>query len=140
MAGSLNEHCIIGNVGAEPEIRTMQNGGRVANLSVACTESWKGKDGERKEKTEWIRVVILNDALVGVVEKYVNKGSKVYIKGKIETRSWEQDGQKKYITETIVRPYGGEIILLDSKKSNPQETDQAGFAPVDDFDDEFPPF
>lgn len=114
MAGSVNKVILVGNLGAKPDVRTMQSGGRVANLSVATSESWKDKNtGERKENTQWHRVVIFNDALVGVAERYLDKGSKVYIEGQLETRSWEQDGKKNYTTEVVLRPYRGELTMLD---------------------------
>jgi single-strand DNA-binding protein len=118
MSGSLNKATLIGNLGKDPEIRSFQNGGRVANLTVATSENWKDKTtGERKEKTEWHRVVILNDGLVGVVEKYLKKGMKVYIEGCIETRKWtDKTGQEKYTTEIVLRPYSGELTMLDPKK------------------------
>lgn len=114
MASSVNKVILIGNVGKDPEIRSFQNGGRVANLSIATSESWKDKaSGEKKEKTEWHRVVIFNDNLVNVVENYVKKGDKLYLEGQLETREWEdKDGQKKYSTEVVLRPYRGEITLL----------------------------
>ena len=96
----------------------MQSGGRVCNLSVATSESWKDRNsGERREKTEWHRVVIFNDALVGVCERYLRKGSKVYLEGQIETRKWtDQSGQEKYSTEVVLRPYRGELTMLDGRQ------------------------
>ena len=102
MAGSVNKVIIIGNVGKDPEIRSFPNGGRVANFSVATSESWKDKNsGERKERTEWHRISVMNDALVNVVEKYVRKGSKLYVEGKLRTRKWEKDGIERYTTEIM---------------------------------------
>lgn len=117
MAGSVNKVILIGNVGRDPEIRSMQSGGRVANLSIATSEYWKDKaSGERKEKTEWHRVVIFNDNLVGVVENYVKKGAKLYLEGQLETRKWnDQSGAEKYSTEIVLRPYRGELTILDSR-------------------------
>lgn len=117
MAGSVNKVILVGNVGNDPEIRTFQNGGRVANLSLATSESWKDKNtGERKDKTEWHRVSVLNEGLVKVIENYVNKGSKLYIEGQLETRKWQdQNGQDKYSTEVVLRPYRGELTMLDSR-------------------------
>jgi single-strand DNA-binding protein len=117
MAGSVNKVIIVGNLGKDPEIRTFQNGGRVASFSVATSENWKDKaTGERKEKTEWHRVSVTNDALVGIVEKYIKKGSKVYIEGQLETRKWtDKEGQEKYTTEVVLRPYRGELTMLDGK-------------------------
>jgi len=119
MAGSLNKVTIIGNLGKDPEIRSFQNGGRVASFSVATSESWKDKQsGDKKERTEWHRVSVMNDALVGVVEKYVRKGTKVYLEGQLETRKWtDKDGQEKYTTEIVLRQYRGELILLDRSGS-----------------------
>ena len=116
MAGSVNKVILVGNLGKDPEIRTFPNGGRVANFSIATSESWKDKtSGERKERTEWHRISVLNDALVGVVEKYVKKGSKLYIEGQLETRKYEKDGREMYTTEVVLRPYRGELTMLDSK-------------------------
>ena len=116
MAGSVNKVILVGNLGNDPEVRTMQSGDEVVNLSIATSESWKDKaTGERKEKTEWHRVVIFNQGLVNVCKNYLKKGSKVYIEGQLETRSWEQDGQKKYTTEIVLRPYRGELNMLDSR-------------------------
>ena len=117
MAGSVNKVILVGNLGKDPEIRTFQNGARVANFSIATSESWKDKtSGERKEKTEWHRVSILNDNLVGIVERYLKKGAKVYIEGQLETRKWtDKEGQEKYSTEVVLRPYRGELTMLDSK-------------------------
>ena len=119
MAGSVNKVILVGNLGADPEVRTMQSGDEVVNLSIATSESWKDKtSGERREKTEWHRVVIFNQGLVNVSKNYLKKGSKVYIEGQLETRSWEQDGQKKYTTEIVLRPYRGELNMLDSRGGN----------------------
>jgi single-strand DNA-binding protein len=117
MAGSVNKVILVGNLGRDPEIRTMQSGGRVANLSVATSETWRDKaSGERKERTEWHRVVVFNDNLVKVCESYLRKGSKVYIEGQLETRKWQdQSGQDKYSTEVVLRPYRGEITMLDTR-------------------------
>ena len=117
MAGSVNKVIIIGNLGRDPEIRTFQNGGRVANLSVATSESWRDRtSGERKEKTEWHRVVIFNEKLVEVVEKYLRTGAKVYLEGQLETRKWtDQSGAEKYTTEVVLRPFRGELTMLDSR-------------------------
>lgn len=117
MAGSVNKVILIGNLGRDPEIRTMQNGGRVANLSIATGESWKDKNtGERREKTEWHRVVIFNDALVGIAERYLKKGSKVYLEGQLETRKWtDNNNEEKYTTEVVLRPYRGELTMLDGR-------------------------
>lgn len=117
MAGSVNKVIIIGNLGKDPEVRSFQNGGKVCNLSVATSESWKDKNtGERRERTEWHSVAITNEHLVRLAEQYLRKGSKVYIEGKLETRKWQdQSGQDRYTTEVVLRPYGGTLEMLDSK-------------------------
>ncbi|NBC34058.1 MAG: single-stranded DNA-binding protein [Alphaproteobacteria bacterium] len=117
MAGSVNKVILIGNLGKDPEVRTFQNGGRVANFNLATNERWTDRNsGERREKTEWHRVAVLNDALVGVCERYLRKGSKVYIEGQLETRKWQdQQGQDRYTTEVVVRPYRGELTMLDGR-------------------------
>lgn len=117
MAGSVNKVILVGNLGKDPEVRAFQNGGRVANLTVATSESWKDKSsGERKERTEWHRVVIMNDNLVTVAERYLRKGAKVYVEGQLETRKWtDKDGNEKYSTEVVLRPFRGELTMLDSK-------------------------
>ncbi len=120
VAGSVNKVILIGNLGADPDVRTMQSGDKVVNLSVATSESWKDRNtGERKEKTEWHRVVIFNKGLVTVCENYLKKGAKVYIEGQIETRKWQdQNGQDKYTTEIVLRPFRGELTMLDSRGGN----------------------
>lgn len=116
MAGSVNKVILIGNLGRDPEIRSMPNGDRIANLSIATSEQWRDKSsGERKEKTEWHRVAVYNQNLVTIAEKYLTKGSKVYIEGKLETREYEKDGQKRYSTEITIRQFGGELTLLDGR-------------------------
>lgn len=117
MAGSVNKVILIGNVGQDPEIRSMQSGDKVASFSVATSESWKDKtSGEKKEKTEWHRVSVWNQGLVKVIESYVKKGSKVYLEGALETRKWQdKDGNDKYTTEVVLRAYRGELTLLDSR-------------------------
>lgn len=114
MAGSVNKVILVGNLGRDPEVRTLQNGGKVANLSVATAESWKDKaTGEKKEKTEWHRVVIFG-ALADIAEKYLQKGSKVYVSGSLQTRKWsDKDGSEKYSTEVVLQGYGGELTMLD---------------------------
>lgn len=117
MAGSVNKVILVGNLGRDPEIRTMQNGGKVANLSIATSESWKDKNsGERQERTEWHRVVIFNSALADVAERFLRKGAKVYLEGQLETRKWtDQSGVEKYTTEVVLRPYRGELTMLDGR-------------------------
>ncbi len=115
MAGSVNKVILIGNLGKDPDVRTTQNGARVASFSVATSESWKDKmTGERKENTQWHRVVIFNDALVGVAERFLKKGNKVYIEGQLETRKWTgDDGKENMTTEVVLRQYRGELTLLE---------------------------
>ena len=118
MAGSVNKVILVGNLGKDPEVRSFQNGGRVANLTIATSESWKDKaSGERKEKTEWHRVVVLNENLVSVAERFLKKGAKVYVEGQLETRKWtDNSGAEKYSTEVVLRPYRGELTMLDGKR------------------------
>ena len=115
MAGSLNKVMLIGNLGADPEIRTFNNGGKVANLRIATSEQWKDRQtGERKEKTEWHTVAIFSEGLVGVVERYLKKGSKVFVEGKLQTRKWQdQNGQDRYSTEIVIQGLGGTLTMLD---------------------------
>lgn len=128
MAGSVNKVILVGNLGRDPEIRTMQqSGGRVASLSIATSESWKDKQsGERKEKTEWHRVSVFNDNLVGIIERYLKKGSKVYIEGQLETRKYiDKDGAEKYTTEVVLRQFRGELTLLDGSSGGPRSNDNS---------------
>lgn len=116
MAGSVNKVILVGNLGNDPDIRSFQNGGRVANLSIATSESWKDKaTGERKDKTEWHRVVVFNENIIGVCERFLKKGAKVYIEGQLETRKYEKDGREVYTTEVVLRPFRGELTMLDGK-------------------------
>jgi single-strand DNA-binding protein len=136
---SLNKVILIGNVGNDPDVRTMQSGDKVINFSLATSESWKNSSGERQTKTEWHNVVVFNKGLISVIENYVSKGSKIYIEGQIETRSWEdQSGVKKYTTEVVMRPFRSELVMLDSKKNDaPSDI----FAPAgNNFDDTEIPF
>lgn len=116
MAGSVNKVILIGNLGADPEIKAFQNGGRIANINIATSENWKDRTtGERKERTEWHRIIINGDGLVGVVERYLKKGSKVYIEGSLRTRKWQdRDGNDRYTTEVTVAGIGGRLTMLDS--------------------------
>ncbi len=118
MAGSVNKVIIVGNLGRDPEVRTFQNGGKVVNLNIATSETWRDKaSGERKERTEWHRVSILNENLAKIAEQYLKKGSKVYIEGQLETRKWQdQAGVEKFTTEVVLRPYRGELTLLDGRE------------------------
>lgn len=116
MSGSVNRVILVGNLGADPEVRSFQNGGKVCNLRIATSEKWKAKDGERKERTEWHSVAIHSEALVRLAEQYLRKGSKVYIEGQLETRKWQdQSGQDRYSTEVVLRPYKSELTMLDAK-------------------------
>jgi single-strand DNA-binding protein len=117
MAGSVNKVILVGNLGQDPEVRTFPAGGRVCNLSVATSETWRDKQtGERREKTEWHRVAIFNENLVRIAEQYLRKGSKVYLEGQLETRKWQdQSGQDRYTTEVVLRQFRGELTLLDGR-------------------------
>lgn len=120
MSGSVNKVILVGNLGKEPDVRIMQDGGKLVNLTIATSESWKDKNtGERKDKTEWHRVVIFNEALSNVAERFLTKGSKVYIEGQLQTRKYQdKDGNEKYTTEVVVPRFGGVIVMLDNKNSN----------------------
>ena len=164
MAGSLNKVMLIGNLGADPEIRSFQNGGKVANLRIATSETWKDKNtGERQERTEWHTVAIFSEGLVGVVERFLRKGSKVYVEGQLQTRKWQdQSGNDRYSTEVVLQGFGGNLTMLDGRDggggggggnygggssggydqgydSGPSQ-DQGGSAPSPsrDYDDEIP--
>ncbi|WP_323041972.1 single-stranded DNA-binding protein [Gemmobacter sp.] len=117
MAGSVNKVIIIGNLGRDPEVRSFQNGGKVVNLRIATSETWRDKaSGERKERTEWHSVAIFNEPLAKIAEQYLRKGSTVYIEGQLETRKWQdQSGQDRYTTEIVLRPYNGNLTLLGGR-------------------------
>jgi single-strand DNA-binding protein len=117
MSGSVNKVILIGNLGRDPEIRTMSNGGRVANLNVATSERWKDRNsGEPREKTEWHRVVVFGDGLVNVVERFLKKGSKVYLEGQLQTRKWQdQSGADRYSTEIVIQGIRGQLTMLDGR-------------------------
>lgn len=153
MAGSVNKVILIGNLGRDPEIRSFQNGGKIANLRIATRETWRDKNsGERREKTEWHTITVANEGLVRVVEQYLRKGSKVYIEGKLETRKWQdQSGQDRYSTEIVLRPFGGELVMLDGPRGDNQQQGQGhggydqsppgyggGQSGTGGFDDEIP--
>jgi single-strand DNA-binding protein len=123
MAGSVNKVILIGNLGRDPEVRTFQNGGRVCNLRIATSETWRDKaTGERKERTEWHSVVIFNENLLRVAEQYLRKGTKVYIEGQLETRkATDQSGGERYFTEVVLRPFRGELTILDSRGGGSSE-------------------
>ena len=118
MAGSVNKVIIVGNLGRDPEVRSFQNGGKVVNLRIATSETWRDRNtGERKERTEWHSVAIFSEPLAKIAEQYLRKGSKVYIEGALETRKWQdQSGQDRYTTEIVLRPYRGELTLLDGRE------------------------
>ncbi|WP_108814166.1 single-stranded DNA-binding protein [Loktanella sp. Alg231-35] len=117
MAGSVNKVILIGNLGADPEVRTFQNGGKVCNIRIATSETWKDKNtGERREKTEWHTVAIFQEGLVRIAEQYLRKGSKVYIEGKLQTRKWQdQSGQDRYSTEVVLNGFDGTLTMLDGR-------------------------
>jgi single-strand DNA-binding protein len=120
MAGSVNKVILVGNLGAEPEVRTLPSGNKVVNLSVATSDSWRDKNsGERKEKTEWHRVVIFSEGLAKVAEQYLHKGSKVYLEGQLQTRKWQdQSGQDKYSTEVVLQGFNSALTMLDGRGDN----------------------
>lgn len=149
MAGSLNKVTLIGNLGRDPEIRTTGEGKEIANLSLATTDIWKDRvTGEKKEKTEWHRVVIFNEGLVSVVKSYVKKGSKLYIEGSLQTRKWnDNSGQEKYTTEIVLQNFNSQLILLDRKNSTNSSLQDSGQSEYkhskpsfdhSDLDDEIP--
>ena len=117
MAGSVNKVILVGNLGKDPEVRNTQDGSKIVNLSLATSETWNDRaSGERKERTEWHRVVIFNDRLAEVAEKFLRKGSKVYVEGQLQTRKWtDQSGQDRYSTEVVLQRFRGELVLLDSR-------------------------
>jgi single-strand DNA-binding protein len=153
MSGSVNKVILVGNLGRDPEVRTLNSGDRVANLNLATSETWRDRNsGERKERTEWHRVVIFNDNLVKVAENYLRKGSKVYIEGALQTRKYtDQSGAEKFSTEVVLQKFRGELTMLDGRADGAREGDTGGFAagpraggsgPREDFsadlDDEIP--
>lgn len=136
MAGSINKVILVGNLGSDPEVRRMQDNRPVVNLSIATTDSWKDKNsGERREKTEWHRVVIFNEGLCRVAEQYLKKGAKVYIEGSLQTRKWQdKNGQDKYSTEVVLQGFNGNLTMLDSRNSGGQSSsyqnnDNSSYAP-----------
>ena len=153
MSGSVNKVTLIGNLGRDPDVRAMQNGDKIVQLSIATSDRWKDKSsGEQRERTEWHRVVIFNDALGKVAEQYLKIGSTVYLEGQLQTRKWtdQQSGQEKYTTEVVLQRYRGELTLLGSRPENQISNDQQN-AEIDqsnqismsddiasDFDDEVP--
>ena len=141
---SVNKVTLLGNVGKDPEIRNMQSGDRVASFSVATSESWKNKNGERQEKTQWHNIVVFNQPLIKIIESYVTKGTKVYVEGQLETRKYtDSNGVDKYATEVVLKPYRGEIVLLGSKGEKPMDTENdlhaaAGASVPEEFSDDIP--
>jgi single-strand DNA-binding protein len=145
MAGSVNKVILVGNLGKDPEVRRMTSGEPVVNLSIATSETWRDKaSGERKEKTEWHRVVIFNKNLAEVAEKYLRKGAKVYVEGQLQTRKWtDKDGAEKYSTEVVLQNFRGELTMLDGKGGGEGGGSRgAGESPAsfqrDEMDDEIP--
>lgn len=149
MAGSVNKVILIGNLGADPEIRRTQDGKAIANLRIATSESWKDKStGERKEKTEWHRVVVFNEGLCRIAEQYLKKGSKVYLEGQLQTRKWtDKDGVEKFSTEIVLQGFNCQLTMLDGAAGNAgakrANADDFGSAPASpraskDMDDEIP--
>lgn len=123
---SLNKWCGIGNLGRDPEVRSLNSGGKVVNMTIACSEKWRDASGEQKERTEWVRISILNERLADVAEKYLRKGSAVYIEGKLTTRKWtNKEGNEQYTTEVTLGKFGGELVLLGERKDAAQGGGQA---------------
>ena len=129
MAGSVNKVILIGNLGADPEIRSLTSGDRVANLRVATSETWRDRaSGERKEKTEWHRVVVFNENIVKVCEQYLRKGAKIYLEGSIQTRKWtDQSGQEKFSTEIVLQKFRGELTMLDGRGDGDGGREEGGY-------------
>ena len=144
MSGSVNKVILVGNVGRDPEIRTLQSGQRVANLSIATSERWRDKvTGEQKEKTEWHRVSVFDDRLADVIEKYVTKGTRVYLEGALQTRKWtDQSNVEKYSTEVVLQKFRGELVMLGGGKERGETSEPRGSYPEprgrDDLEDEIP--
>ena len=152
MAGSVNKVIIMGNLGKDPEIRNFPNGGKICNFSVATSETWRDRNsGEKQERTQWHNISILSEPLVNIAERFLKKGSKVYLEGQLETRKWQDNsGADRYSTEIVLRPYKGEITLIDNKSDNnfinetntdtkiDQTTETNTNLTAEDFDDEIP--
>lgn len=128
MAGSLNRVMLIGNLGRDPEFRSFQNGGKVCNFAIATTETWKDKQsGDRKERTQWHNIAVHSEGLIGVIDRYVKKGSKVYVEGQLETRKWQdRDGNDRWSTEVVLRGFGSQMILLSGSGDGQQGSGQRG--------------
>ncbi|QDJ10046.1 Single-strand DNA binding protein [Roseomonas mucosa] len=129
MAGSVNKVILVGNLGRDPEVRNFQNGGKVVNLRIATSENYKDREGNRQERTEWHSVAIFNERLGEVAEKYLRKGSTVYIEGKLETRKWQdKDGQDRYTTEIVLRSFGGELTMIGGRASGGEGGEGGGYS------------
>jgi single-strand DNA-binding protein len=128
MAGSVNKVILVGNLGRDPEVRSMQDGRNMVNMSVATSETWRDRQsGERKERTEWHRVVVFNEKLAEVAQKYVKKGSKIYVEGQLTTRKWtDQSGQERYSTEVVIPRFGGQLTMLDGRSGGGGGGDMGG--------------
>lgn len=125
---ALNQCSFIGNLGRDPEIKTFNDGGRIANFSIAVSEKWKDKNsGEQKERTEWVNVSVKTDGLVGIVERFLRKGSKIYVQGKMQTRKYEKDGTDRYVTEIVLQGFDAKIEMLDGKPSDDRVADNATY-------------
>jgi single-strand DNA-binding protein len=135
MAGSVNKVILVGNLGRDPEVRSMQDGRSMVNMSVATSETWRDRQsGERKERTEWHRVVIFNEKLAEVAQKFVKKGSKVYVEGQLSTRKWtDQSGQERYTTEVVIPRFGGALTMLDGRSGGGDGGGMGSGGPDDDF-------
>ena len=135
MAGSVNKVILVGNLGRDPEVRSMQDGRSMVNMSVATSDTWRDRQsGERKERTEWHRVVIFNEKLAEVAQKYVRKGSKVYVEGQLSTRKWtDQSGQERYTTEVVIPRFGGALTMLDGRSGGGGEAGAGAGAGMDDY-------
>lgn len=140
MSGSINKVILVGNLGKDPEVRAMNNGNEVCNLTVATSESWKDKtSSERKEKTEWHRVVIFNEGLIRIAKSYLHKGSKVYIEGQLQTRKWvNKDGIDQYSTEIVLQGFNSNLTILSKKEDMPSESSGHEVVTTQDFNDEIP--
>lgn len=147
MANDLNQSTFTGRLGADPESRSFQNGGKVVNLRIAVSEQWKDKNGERKESTEWVTVAIFSEGLAGVAERYLRKGSRVLVQGKWKTRKWQdQSGNDRYSTELVLQGFDAKLVMLDGKQDSqrndgPRHTNQSGWGTgAPDLDDAVPTF
>jgi single-strand DNA-binding protein len=134
MAGSVNKVILVGNLGRDPEVRSLNNGGKVVTLNLATSETWRDRQsGDRQERTEWHRVVIFNENLADVAERFLRKGSKVYVEGQLQTRKWtDQSGQEKYTTEVVLQRYRGELTMLDGKGEGGGSSGSGGFGSRED--------